>query len=139
VNGMLLAAAYAPPLRASMVPVVLKRTEAAIPVNAVCAPLLKDRMSLAGEIEGLASKVAVKVPVWLVTAVLVKPLLLLIVAALAAREVPAIAAPITNALMPRMVRTDTRPETGGDTESPLGAGVVIQFIVFLRYGLLQLL
>jgi len=76
-----------------MVPVVLKRTEAAMPVKAVCAPLLKDRMSLAGEIEGLASKVAVKVPVWLATDVLVKPLLLLMVAAPAAKDKAVSAAP----------------------------------------------
>jgi hypothetical protein len=62
-----------------MVPVVLKRTLAASPVYAVCAPLLKERVSLAGEIEGEASKAAVKLPVWLAMAELTKPLLLVIV------------------------------------------------------------
>jgi hypothetical protein len=85
------------------------------------------------------AKVAVNVPVCVAIEVLTKPLLLVMVAALAARDVPTIAAPTINALTPRMARAETRPPVGGDAKSLLGAGIDMQFIVFLRYGLLQLL
>src|SRR5215472_8340613 len=62
---MLLAAAKAPPLRASICPVGLKRPAIARPVKAVCGPSERPTLELLSDVEGVASHSAVKVPVWM--------------------------------------------------------------------------
>src|SRR5882757_6174066 len=68
------AAAKAPPLRASMAPVGLKRTNVAKPVYAVCAPREKATVLLVGDADGVASNWAVNVPAWLAKALFCHPL-----------------------------------------------------------------
>ena len=62
-NGIPVVGAYAPPLRASIPPEGLKRTSAANPVYPVRAPFESATTALNGDTDGVASKVAVKVPV----------------------------------------------------------------------------
>ncbi len=109
-----------------------------MPVKAVWAPLLKERISLEGEIDGVASKVAVKVPVWLAIEVLVKPLLLLMVAALVANDIAVMIAPARNILAPRRMWLAGASEIN-DAQGLPDPGRVDIFIVSLRYGWPQLL
>src|SRR5579871_670468 len=61
---MVLAATKAPPLRASIWPVGLKRPAIARPVKADCGPRERPTLELLSAVEGVASHSAVKVPVW---------------------------------------------------------------------------
>ncbi len=72
--GMTAAAAKALPLRASMLPLGLKRTSVAKPVYAVCAPRENATTLLVGDADGVASNCAVNDPVWLTNAVFCQPL-----------------------------------------------------------------
>ena len=64
VNGIVEAAAKAPPLRASMSPVGLKRAATAMPVYAEMVPCDNDTTAFAGDTEDTTSNWAVKVPVF---------------------------------------------------------------------------
>src|SRR5258705_6364316 len=59
---MLLAAAKALPLRASIWPVGLKRPAMARPVKAVCGPRERPTLELLSAVDGVASHSAVKFP-----------------------------------------------------------------------------
>ena len=61
---MLVAAAYAAPLRASISPEGLKRTSAANPVYAVWDPLERPITLLIPVADGVASNCTVKFPLW---------------------------------------------------------------------------